>query len=160
GAVLPTTTLQTSVGQGLNSTLLATFVDPGTDGTTADYTAMVAFTDSSGVVHDVTGVVKKISGNTFGVYAATGFTYSQFGSFSFSVQINDKGGTIRSTGGKILVAPQTGLFFIDGNNQLWVFINNQFTNTGAFATKFSAGIDQNGAPECFFFDGNNELWRY
>jgi fibronectin type 3 domain-containing protein len=53
-----------------------------------------------------------------------------------------------------------GLFFIDGVNQLWVFENGSFTNTGAFAKIFSAGIDAEGNAECWFLDGNNQLWRY
>jgi hypothetical protein len=159
-SVIAASGVQTSVGNGLGNSLLATFVDPGTDGTTADYTATVTFTDSSGVQHTVAGVVQALGGGSFGVYAASGFTYSAFGSFDFSVTINDNGGTTSTVGGKILVAPTTGLFFTDGINQLWLFINSNFINTGAFATRFSGGIDQAGNPECFFFDGNNQLWRY
>jgi hypothetical protein len=53
----------------------------------------------------------------------------------------------------------TGVFFTDGINQLWLFQNGVFTNTGAFASVFSAGIDQLGNPECWFLDGNHQLWR-
>jgi hypothetical protein len=151
--------VQTAINTPLNSSLVATFVDPGTDGTTADYTATVMFTDPSGVVHTVTGVVKSLGGDKFGVYAASGFAYTKTGAFAFSVTIKDNGGTTATVGGLVLVAPTTGLFFTDGINQLWLFINGKFTNTGAFASKFSGGIDSAGLPECFFFDGNNQLWR-
>src|SRR5262249_43170328 len=40
-----------------------------------------------------------------------------------------------------------GVFFTDGNNQLWLFTKGKFTNTGAFATTFSAGVDILGNPE-------------
>jgi hypothetical protein len=53
-----------------------------------------------------------------------------------------------------------GLFFTDGINQLWLFQDGNFVDTGAFAKVFSAGIDANGNGECWFLDGNNQLWRY
>jgi parallel beta-helix repeat protein len=54
-----------------------------------------------------------------------------------------------------------GLFFTDGINQLWEYNSKTgvFTNTGGFATVFSAGIDAAGNPECWLLDGNNEIWR-
>jgi hypothetical protein len=58
------------------------------------------------------------------------------------------------------VVPASGAFFIDGNNQLWLYTNGKFTNTGGFAKTFSAGIDSEGNPECWFLDGNNQLWKY
>jgi hypothetical protein len=135
-------------------------VDPGTDGTTADYAASVQFTDPSGMVHTATNMVKSLGSDLFGVYAASGFTYGQIGGFAFSVAVTDKGGSMGSVSGKVLVAPNTGVFFTDGNNQLWLFVNNKFIDTSAFATTFSGGIDQAGNPECFFLDGNSQLWRY
>jgi hypothetical protein len=54
----------------------------------------------------------------------------------------------------------TGVFFIDGINQLWLFQNGKFTNTGGFASQFSAGVDQSGNPECWFLDGINQLWKW
>jgi fibronectin type 3 domain-containing protein len=53
-----------------------------------------------------------------------------------------------------------GLFFTDGINQLWLFQNGSFINTGAFAKVFSAGVDADGNAEAWFLDGNNQLWRY
>jgi hypothetical protein len=152
--------LRSQVGQGLTNVEVATFTDPGTDGTTADYTAAVSFTDSSGVVHTVTGTVTALGNKQFAVFASTSFLYAKFGIFNFSVQVSDIGGTTQTVGGTIDVLSPPGLFFTDGINQLWLFVNGAFTNTGGFATKFSGGIDVNGNPECFFFDGNNQLWRY
>jgi hypothetical protein len=156
---LATTPLVT-VNFSLNNTRLATFVDPGTDGSTNDYTATVIFTDDLGVQHTVTGTVKALGGGQFGVYATTPFAYKHTGNFAFSVQINDIGGTTATVNGTIDVIQASGMFFIDGNNQLWMFFNGKFTNTGGFATKFSGGLDTNGNPECFFLDGNSQLWRY
>jgi hypothetical protein len=54
----------------------------------------------------------------------------------------------------------TGVFFIDGINQLWLWQNGKFTNTGGFASQFSAGVDRQGNPECWFLDGINQLWKW
>jgi hypothetical protein len=54
----------------------------------------------------------------------------------------------------------TGTFFIDGNNQLWMYRNGAFTNTGGFAKVFSGGVDLSGNPEVWFLDGNNQLWKW
>jgi hypothetical protein len=54
----------------------------------------------------------------------------------------------------------TGAFFLDGNSQIWLFQGGKFTNTGGFATVFSAGVDATGNPECWFLDGNNQLWKW
>src|SRR5260221_12926947 len=54
-----------------------------------------------------------------------------------------------------------GAFFLDGNNQIWQFLDNgKFTNTGGYALTISAGRDAAGNPELWFLDGNNQLWRY
>jgi hypothetical protein len=57
---------------------------------------------------------------------------------------------------------QSGTFFTDGGNQLWVLneTTHSFINTGGFAKAFSAGLDLGGTPECWFIDGNNQLWRW
>jgi parallel beta-helix repeat protein len=54
-----------------------------------------------------------------------------------------------------------GLFFTDGNNQLWEYNSKTgvFTDTGGYATVFAAGIDAAGNPECWLLDGNHEIWR-
>jgi hypothetical protein len=59
-----------------------------------------------------------------------------------------------------VVNPTTGVFFKDGINQLWLYMNGTFTNTGAFAEVLSATDDGNGNPECWFTDGNNQIWNY
>jgi hypothetical protein len=53
-----------------------------------------------------------------------------------------------------------GLFFLDGNHQLWLEVNGKFTNTGGFATRIAGGIDAQSHPECYFTDGNNQVWRW
>src|SRR5262249_21630984 len=96
--------LTATEGQGLTGALVATFTDPGTDGTSADYTAGVTWTDSSGNTHTVTGTVQLITGQEFGVFADTGFRYSQEGSFNFNVSVNDVGGTTATATGGVTVA--------------------------------------------------------
>jgi hypothetical protein len=59
-----------------------------------------------------------------------------------------------------LFTQATGVFFTDGNNQLWLFQNGKFTNTGGFAKTFSAGVDRQGNAECWFLDGNNQLFSW
>jgi hypothetical protein len=57
-------------------------------------------------------------------------------------------------------APASGAAFTDGINQLWVFENGSFINTGGFAKTFSAGIDAKGNAEVWFLDGINQLWNW
>jgi hypothetical protein len=107
---------------------------------------------------------------TMGVGLFTNFEYTEpsnlnspfglFGSLSYQDQPLADAPKYRAL--RDFAAPASGVFFTDGNNQLWMF-NAQsasFTNTGAFARTFAAGIDALGAPECFFLDGNNQLWRF
>jgi hypothetical protein len=56
--------------------------------------------------------------------------------------------------------PPGGAAFLDASNELFVFQNGTFTNTGAFATVFSAGIDLAGNAEVWFLDGSNQLWKW
>jgi hypothetical protein len=148
------------LGTPLSNVLIANFIDPGTDGTTKDYTATVTISDSAGVVHTITGVVKGLGGKQFGVYISTTFAFTKFGLYPYQVTIKDVGGTTATVSSDVQIIPNTGIFFTDGNNQLWIFFNGKYVNTGGFATRFSAGVDAKGLPECYFFDGNNELWRY
>jgi hypothetical protein len=53
-----------------------------------------------------------------------------------------------------------GVFFLDGNHQLWLDENGKFTNTGGFATRIAGTLDANDNPECYFTDGSNEIWRW
>jgi CSLREA domain-containing protein len=156
-STLPSTALNT----GLVNALVATFTDPGTDGTTKDYTASVTFYDDSGkATTPVTGTVRALGGDKFGVFASTAFSYGKLGAHSFSVMINDIGSSFGSATGTVNVITTPGMFFIDGSDELWLLQNGNFTATGGFASKFSAGLDTGGNPECFFLDGNSQLWRY
>jgi hypothetical protein len=149
------------IGQSVTNAEVATFTDPGTDGTANDLSATVTFTDSNGVTHPaVTGSVQALGNKRFAVFASTPFAYSKVGAFAFSVQIHDVGSSTSTVGGFVNVLLPPGLFFTDGMNQLWLFSNGTFQNTGGFATKFAGGVDGSGNPEAFFFDGNNQLWRY
>jgi hypothetical protein len=99
------------------------------------------------------------------------FTAADAGVHNFSVTLNTLGtqliflndaadklsATVQTT---VVTPPASGAAFIDGINQLWVFQNGKFTNTGGFAKIFSAGIDAAGNAEVWFLDGINQLWRW
>jgi hypothetical protein len=128
--------------------------------------------DFGTVISGFTGTVTFTSGDfTATLPTAYTFTAADAGHHNFAFTLNmlgtqyiflsdatDKLSGVSST--FVVTPPATGAAFIDGNNQLWVFQNGKFTNTGGFAKTFSAGIDQFGNPEVWFLDGNNQLWKW
>ncbi len=87
-------------GQAISGAVVGKFNDPGTDGTTNDYSATITWTDSSGTTHSTTGNVVLESGTTFDVTGSSGFNYAEEGAYPITVAVNDKGGsttTISST---------------------------------------------------------------
>jgi hypothetical protein len=91
-------------GQTLTSGLVATFTDPGTDGTAADYSATVTWDDGNGQSHSSTGTVQLVSGTTFAVYADNSVAYAEEGTYAVTVSISDKGGSQTSVGSEVMVA--------------------------------------------------------
>jgi hypothetical protein len=80
-------------GQSLSNALVATFTDPGTDSTAADYTATVTWDDGNGQSHTSTGTIQWVSGTTFNVYADNTIPYAEEGVHGVTVTINDVGGS-------------------------------------------------------------------
>ncbi len=90
-------------GQTITAGLVATFSDPGADGTAADYSATVTWDDGSGQSHTSTGTVQLISGNTFGVYADNTVPYAEEGTHGITVVISDKGGSQATVTSEVMV---------------------------------------------------------
>jgi hypothetical protein len=80
-------------GQALTNVLVATFSDPGTDGTATDYSATVTWDDGSGQSHSSTGIIQSAGNNTFNVYASNTIPYAEEGGYGITVTINDIGGS-------------------------------------------------------------------
>ncbi len=98
-------TYSAAEGAGTGPQVLAQFVDPGTDGTAADYTATISWGDGT----TSPGTVSLVSGNLFQV--AGGHTYAEEGRFPVSVTITDSGGapplTVGTTTFSVADAPLT-----------------------------------------------------
>jgi hypothetical protein len=96
--------LSSTAGQTLTNALVATFTDPGTDGTTADYSATVTWDDGNGKSHSVNGTVQLISGDSFGVYADNTVPYAREGVYGVTVVIADLGGSQATVTSEVSVA--------------------------------------------------------
>ena len=96
--------LSANEGQGLSNVLVATFTDPGTDGTGADYGATVTWDDGGGASHTSTGRVQWISGTTFGVYADNTVPYAEEGNHAVTVQVTDVGGSSTNASSTVAVS--------------------------------------------------------
>jgi hypothetical protein len=97
------------------------------------------------------------------------FTAADAGRHTFSFTLNTPGAQfvfLNDAADKLsaevetVTPPPGGAAFLDASNQLFVFQNGTFTNTGAFAKVFSAGIDFSGNAEVWFLDGMNQLWKW
>jgi hypothetical protein len=95
-------TLSGTEGQGLTNVLVATFTDPGTDGTTADYVANVTW-DDGGSLHDSPGTVQWAGGDLFNVYASNTVPYARPGVHAVSVTVADLGGSRAAASGTVNV---------------------------------------------------------
>jgi hypothetical protein len=96
-------TLSGTEGQGLASVLVATFTDPGTDGTTGDYVADVTW-DDGGSWHDSPGTVQWAGGDLFNVYASNTVPYAHPGAHAVSVTVADRGGSRAAASSTVNVA--------------------------------------------------------
>jgi hypothetical protein len=94
-AALGQTTTGTE-GQSLANAVVASFTDPGSDGTAADYVATITWTDSSGQTHTSSGIIQATGSQTFNVLAGTVGPYAEEGTYSLSILITDKGGSSAS----------------------------------------------------------------
>jgi hypothetical protein len=123
--------------------------------------------DTEAVVTGFTGTVHFTSSDGAATLPADyTFVAADAGVHGFQVVFNTQGTpTITATSGPVtgtgsFSVEAGGYFFLDGNHQIWLFENGTFTNTGGFATRITAGHDNNGQAELFFTDGNNEIWRF
>jgi hypothetical protein len=128
--------------------------------------------DSGAVVTGFRGTVTFTSTDTMGTLPGPyPFTATDAGVHTFSATLNTLGVqfiTLTDTADNLLgisrtnviTPPARGTAFIDGNNQLFVLSNGQFSNTGRSARTFSAGLDAQGNPEVWFLDSMNQLWRW
>jgi hypothetical protein len=91
-------------GQTITGGLVATFVDPGSDGTTADYSATVTWDDGNGQSHSSTGLVQLLPDNTFAVYADNLVPYAEEGTYGATVLISDQGGSQATVTSQVLVS--------------------------------------------------------
>src|SRR5438094_1393651 len=91
-------------GQTITGGLAATFVDPGSDGTTADYSATVTWDDGNGQSHSSTGLVQLLPDNTFAVYADNLVPYAEEGTYGATVVISDQGGSQATVTSQVLVS--------------------------------------------------------
>jgi hypothetical protein len=98
------TTLSGTEGLGLTSVLVASFTDPGSDGTAADYTATVTWDDGNGLSHTSAGTIVATGANTFNVYASNTVAYAEEGTHAVTVTISDKGGSSVTAGSSVNVA--------------------------------------------------------
>ena len=90
-------------GQTLTGGLVATFTDPGSDGTAADYSATVTWDDGNAQSHSSSGTVQLLSGNMFAVYADNTVPYGEEGTYGVTVVISDKGGSQATVGSEVMV---------------------------------------------------------
>jgi hypothetical protein len=78
--------------------VIATFMDPGTDGSAADYSATIAWGDG----HTSGGTVTPAGNGLFTISGSN--TYADGGTYSFQVSITDVGGASATIGGTAQVA--------------------------------------------------------
>jgi hypothetical protein len=96
-------TLSGTEGQELANALVATFTDPGTDGTTGDYVANVTW-DDGGSMHDSPGTVQWAGGDLFSVYASNTLPYARPGAHAVTVTVADRGGSRSAASGTVNVS--------------------------------------------------------
>jgi hypothetical protein len=96
-------TLSGTEGQGLANVLVATFTDPGTDGSTGDYVANVTWNDG-GTLHGSSGSVQWAGGDLFNVYASNTVPYAHPGAYAVSVTVADRGGSSSTASSTVNVA--------------------------------------------------------
>jgi phospholipase C len=77
--------------------VIATFTDPGSDGTTNDYSATITWGDG----HTSTGTVQSNGNGGFQVVGSN--SYAEEGSYSIAVSITDAGGSSASVNSTVLV---------------------------------------------------------
>src|SRR5262249_23174855 len=86
-----------------NQVLVATFTDPGNDGTTNDYSATVSWGDGDGTT-SVTITPDATVAGQFDVFATKANPYAAVGTYTIQVTINDVGGSSASVTGTATVS--------------------------------------------------------
>jgi Ca2+-binding RTX toxin-like protein len=83
--------------------LVATFTDPGSDGTTNDYSATVSWGDGDATTSVTIAPDTTVAGQ-FDVYATKANPYAAVGTYTIQVTINDVGGSSASVSGTATVS--------------------------------------------------------
>jgi hypothetical protein len=91
-------------GQALANVPVARFTDAGSDGSTADYSAVINWDDGNGQSHTSAGTIQAAPNNTFVVYASNTIPYAEEGIHAVSITINDSGGSTATIAGTVSVA--------------------------------------------------------
>jgi hypothetical protein len=128
--------------------------------------------DSNVVVTGFTGTVTFTSSDPLAtVPTPYKFTATDAGHHNFTVTLNTLGNEFIFLTDKpdnlaavaetdVVTPPARGAAFVDANKELFVFQNGTFTDTGAVAKAFSAGIDLAGNAEVWYLTASNELWKW
>jgi hypothetical protein len=133
-------------GQTLTNVLVASFTDPGSDGTVADYSAIVTWVDATGLSHTSTGTIVAAGGNTFNVYASNTVAYAEEGTYAVTVAISDKGGSTAtanssvSVGDARLIASGKTVSGVEGASFTGVVASFTDADPAAAAADYSAVI--------------------
>jgi len=77
----------------LTNVVVASFADPGSDGTAADYTATITYTDSNGLMHTDLGTIQAVHGSTFDVLDSHLGLGAEEGLYAITVALADRGGS-------------------------------------------------------------------
>ena len=139
--------LSSTEGQTITAGLVATFTDPGSDGSTADYNATVTWDDGNGQSHSSTGVVQLLSGNAFAVYADNLVPYAEEGTYGATVVITDHGGSQASAVSQVQVSDAaltaTGVSFnaTEGASFAGAVATFSDSNPSGSLSDFAATID-------------------
>jgi ELWxxDGT repeat protein len=95
-----------TAGAALHATM-SFFVDPGTDGSLADYGAAINWGDGSPL--DLNTTITTLPGSFFLTFAVLGsHTYAQPGSYLASILLTDAGGSTATATSQVLITPARG----------------------------------------------------
>ncbi len=96
----PSATLAAVEGVAVGAQVVASFTDPGSDGTAADYSGTIAWGDGQTTTFTAADVVSGGAGR-FGVVA--GHAYAEEGSYTVTLTVHDVGGSSTQVGGTTFV---------------------------------------------------------
>ncbi len=121
--------------------VLATFCDPGTDGTAADYSAVIHWGDGTSSA----GTVQHNKGGTFGVHGSHSYAEENASGYTVTVDVSDAGGsTLTGIGRSVVQVADAAL--ADQSAAATVQATEQATTGDVVAATFTdPGTDGTGA---------------